>query len=167
MQSQTESAPGATDELSSDAKQLGQSAANRLHGEIDARKGVAAEQAKSVSTAIERAGGELNDAPQWLKSAFEQGARQVQRFADTLENKDSRQIVDDVTSFARNNPGTFLAGCAAAGFAAARVFKAGADNQPAQSLHTGKANFGAQQPPAIGQTTAASVPSSGAGGALV
>jgi hypothetical protein len=146
MQSQTPSASGATDELRSDAKQIGASAANRLHSEIDAGKGTAAEQAKSVSSAIERAGGELNDAPQWLKSAFEQGARQVQRFADTLENKDSRQIVDDVTTFARDNPGTFLAGCAAAGFAAARIFKAGGSST--HSANAGELNYGAQ-PPAV------------------
>ncbi|MDQ3246339.1 MAG: hypothetical protein M3Q52_05520 [Pseudomonadota bacterium] len=129
MQSQSDTTDGATSELRSDAKQLGSTAVNRVHSEIDARKGTAATQAKSVSSAIDRAAGELDDsAPQWLQSAFRQGAEQVQRFADTIEQKDSRQLVDEISNFARNSPGTFLAGCAAAGFAAARIFKAGADS---------------------------------------
>ena len=128
MQSPPENTGGTTGELRQDAKQLGNTASNRIHSEIDARKGNAAEQAKSVSSAIDRAAGELDqDAPQWLKSAFEQGATQVRRFADTLEQKDSRQILRDVQNLARDNPGTFLAGCAALGFAAARVFKAGSN----------------------------------------
>ena len=126
MEPHVQNKGGAGEELRSDAQHLGTAAANRLHGEVDARKGTAANQAKSVSTAIERAAGELDDgSPEWLKSIFTKGAQQVQRFADTLEQKDSRQLMSDVTGFAREHPGTFLAGCAAAGFAAARVLKAG------------------------------------------
>ena len=132
METPSSEGSGTRSELSGDVQQLGSSAANRLHSEVDARKGGAATQARSLSSAIERAGSELDDgAPQWLRSAFQQGATQIQRFADTLEQKDSREILSDVQNLARNNPGTFLAGCAALGFAAARVFKAGAsDNTP-------------------------------------
>ncbi len=134
MQPQSETMSGVGNELLSDAKNVGSSAVNRLHSEVDARKGDAATQAKSVSTAIEQAAGGLDpNAPAWLKSAFEQGAQQVQKFASTLEQKDSRELVSDVSDFARNSPGTFLAACAAAGFAAARIFKAGSsENTPAQ-----------------------------------
>ena len=126
MQTPSESGGGTRDELRADAQQLGSTASNRIHSEIDARKGSAANQAKSVSSAIDRAAGELENSPQWLQSAFQQGATQVRRFAETLEQKDSREILSDVQALARQNPGTFLLGCAAAGFAAARVFKAGA-----------------------------------------
>ena len=131
MNSPPPNEPGLGNELRSDAQDLGSTAKNRIHSELDARKGTAATQAKSVSSAIERAAGELDDgSPQWLRSAFQQGATQIQRFADTLEQKDSREILDDVRSFARDNPTTFLAACAAAGFAASRLFKAGAsENQ--------------------------------------
>ena len=128
MQPQAEAPTGVGEELRSDARHVGASAVNRLHSEVDARKGAAASQAKSVSSAIDRAAGDLDDnAPDWLKSAFRQGAQQVQRFADALEQKDSRQLVGEVSDFARNSPGTFLAACAAAGFAAARLAKAGAE----------------------------------------
>lgn len=134
MQPQSQASGGVGEELRSDAQHVGKSAVNRLHSEVDARKGAAATQAKSVSSAIDRAAGELDgSAPDWLKSAFRQGAQQVQRFAEALEQKDSRQLVGDASNFARSSPGTFLAACAAAGFAAARLAKAGAEeSRPAQ-----------------------------------
>ena len=146
MQSPSENAGGVRSELRSDARQLSTSASNRIHSEIDARKSIAAEQAQSVSSAIQRASSELDDeAPQWLKSAFQQGAQQVQRLADSLEQKDSRQIMSEIQTMARNNPATFLFGCAALGFAAARIIKAGApDSSPAQSRQT-------QLPPVQGE----------------
>ena len=130
MQSQNQgpsNSGGIRTDVRADAERLGSAAGNRLHSELDARKGTAAEQAKSVSSAIGNAADQLDDgAPQWLKSAFQKGAQQVQSFADTLEQKDSRAILRDVQDMARTNPGAFIAGCVALGFVAARVFKAGA-----------------------------------------
>ena len=121
---------GAGSELRSDARQLGSTAANRLHSEVDARKSTAVSQAHSMSSAIGQAADGLDESsPDWLKSAFRQGAQQIQRLADTIEQKDSRQLMSEAQDFARNNPGTFLAACAAVGFAAARVLKAGAEQQ--------------------------------------
>ncbi|MDQ3143576.1 MAG: hypothetical protein M3Q57_01675 [Pseudomonadota bacterium] len=139
--------------MRADVKQVSTTATNRLNQELDTRKGEAADQAKSLSGAIERAAGELDDSsPQWLKSSLEQGAKHIQRFADSLEQKDAKQITNEVRDFARNSPGTFLAACAAAGFAAARVFKAGgeqASNSPTQPGPVGE-----QQQPAFGATGA-------------
>ena len=124
----TSGTSGLGNELRDDAQQITSAAGSRLQSEVDSRKSTVATQAQSVGSAIERAAGELDEeAPQWLKSAFQQGATQVRRFADTLEQKDSREILRDVQTIARENPGTFLAGCAAIGFAAARIFKAGAN----------------------------------------
>jgi hypothetical protein len=135
QQSPTQGTDGAADELRSDAQQLTSKAANRIHSEVDARKGNAAEQAKSVSNAIQTAGGQLDEsAPTWLKSAFQQGADQIQRFAETIEQKDSRQIVNEVQNFARERPALFLSACAAAGFAAARIFKAGGEEQTSRQF---------------------------------
>jgi ElaB/YqjD/DUF883 family membrane-anchored ribosome-binding protein len=139
QQPPTEDTGGAAGELRSDAQQLTSKAANRIHSEVDARKGNAADQAKSVSNAIQTAAGQLDEsAPTWLKSAFQQGADQIQRFAETIEQKDSRQIVNEVQNFARERPALFLGACAAAGFAAARIFKAGGEEEARnQSVQTG------------------------------
>src|SRR5918998_810666 len=135
MQPQNSGAGGAAGELRSDAQQIGSKAPDRLHSEVDARKGTAATQVKSVSKAIQNAAGQLDDgAPAWLRSAFQQAADQFQRFAETLEQKDSRQILDEMQSFARQRPGFFLGACAAAGFAASRVVKAGGERQASQQF---------------------------------
>jgi ElaB/YqjD/DUF883 family membrane-anchored ribosome-binding protein len=132
QQPPSEGQSGTVEELRSDAKHIGSSAANFLHSEADARKGVVADQARSTSSAIQRVASELEEgAPTWLKSIFQQGGDQIQRLADTLEQKDTKQIADEVQSFARERPGMFLGACAVAGFAAARIFKAGADGPSA------------------------------------
>ena len=106
---------------------MGGTAKDRLHSEVDAHKGEGAVQARGLSSALEKTAGELGpDSPAWLKSTLEEGAQRLARLAETVEQKDSRQITRDVQQLARDYPGTFLAGCALAGFAAARVFKAGA-----------------------------------------
>jgi hypothetical protein len=116
------------DELRSDASAVTSSTKQRLHSELDSRKGDAATQAKSLSSALDAAANELSDSPSWLRSAFQHGAQTLQRFADTIEHKDSRQLTRDVQQMAREHPATFLAGCAMAGFAGARVLKAGAED---------------------------------------
>jgi ElaB/YqjD/DUF883 family membrane-anchored ribosome-binding protein len=148
---------GAADELRSDAKHLGNSAANRIHSEVDSRKDGAVEQAKSVSSTVQRVAGELpQDSPEWLKFALRQSADKIQSFADTIERKDSRELMRDAQDFARNNPGTFLAACAAAGFAAARILKAGGEqqngfqgNEPSQlgAIGTPQSDWQQQQQP--------------------
>ena len=132
MEYHSDSNQGVGSELMTDAKGVGTSAVNRLHSEVEARKGDAATQVVAVSLAIERAAGELDDnAPSWLKPALEKGAKQIQLLANSIEQKDSRQLAGEISDFARGSPGTFLSVCAAAGFAAARVFKAGnSENTP-------------------------------------
>jgi hypothetical protein len=121
------------EELRSDAATVTDSAKDRLASEVDVRKGTAADQAKAVSSALDKAAGELSNSPDWLQSAFRQGAQSIQRFADTIDRKDARQLTREVQQFARQNPGTFLGACALAGFAAARVLKAGAEEPSASA----------------------------------
>jgi hypothetical protein len=142
MQQPPIDSPGAVgSELRADAQHMGSSAANFLHGEADTRKGAAAEQARSASSAIQRVAGELDEgAPAWLKSTFQQSADQIQKFADALEQKDSRQLLNEVQTFARERPGAFLGACAAAGFAAARIFKAGGENTSSPNQQSNRAS---------------------------
>lgn len=135
MQPQSQSIKDMGSEIASDAKSIGGKAVDRLHSEVDARKAGVASQAKSVSGAIGQVADALHpDSSNWLKSAVQQGAQQAQKLADAVEHKDSRQIVSDISDFARNSPVTFLGVCVAAGFAAARVLKAGSgEATPSQS----------------------------------
>jgi hypothetical protein len=126
------------EELRGDASTVTDATKQRLFSEADARKGGAATQAKSLSGALDAAADELADSPSWLRSAFHQGAQTLNRFADTLENKDSRQLTRDIQKMARDHPGTFLTGCALAGFAAARVLKAGVEDTSPSGARVGE-----------------------------
>lgn len=67
MEPQSDTSQGIGEELLSDAKGVGSSAANRLHSEVDARKSDAATQVKSVSSAIEQTASSLDPStPAWL-----------------------------------------------------------------------------------------------------
>lgn len=123
------SAGGLGQELRGDAKNLADTATQRLQGEVDARKGGAVSQVQSLSSALGETAQKLgDDTPSWLRSALEQGAQTLEQFAKTVEQKDAQALGRDAQRLARENPGTFLAGCTLAGFLAARVFKAGASS---------------------------------------
>lgn len=130
---QTANSPGSDNpgglgsELKQDAQKLGGVAGERLTKEAETHKGEIASQARSVSGALEKAAGELSgeDTPDWLRSSLRQGAETLQRLADTVERKNPGELVDDLNTLGREHPGAFLGACAVAGFAVARVFKAG------------------------------------------
>lgn len=118
------------DELARDAGRLKDAAKDRAMREAETRKGEASVAAKSASSALDKAASELKqdeDAPEWLASAFEKTASRLERFAGGIENRSPEQIGREVSSFARQNPAAFLAASAAAGFAAARFLRAGAE----------------------------------------
>ncbi|MEW9857052.1 hypothetical protein [Novosphingobium sp. M1R2S20] len=121
---------GIKDELREDTGRVKHAASERLQSEADTRKGQVAGQAHAVSSALNNAAREMgSDTPGWVKSALEQGARSIDQLAQAVEGKDSSQLAGDVQQFARQRPGSFLAGCALLGFAASRVFKAGGAHQ--------------------------------------
>ncbi|HWV12325.1 MAG TPA: hypothetical protein VN110_03430 [Sphingobium sp.] len=152
MQQPPESAGDLREELRGDAQKLTSTAADRLQSEADARKGPAVEQARSVASALNKAAEDLGggQSPSWLKSLFEQGAEQIQRLADTVEQKDSRQLMSDLRQIARDNPTTFLATCAAAGFAASRIFRAEPKAPSSQSFSAPQGGWSEPPNPSTG-----------------
>lgn len=113
--------------LTDEAGALKDKAAGRLAQEADSRKGQVADGMKQVSSALDSAASELggDETPAWLKQGVTKLASAVNSLASELESTDSRELTRKVREFARRSPGTFLGACAAAGFAASRVFTAG------------------------------------------
>ena len=68
-----------------------------------------------------------------MKNALEHGASTLDDLARTIDEKDPAELVEDVKRIARDNPTSFLIGCAALGFTAARIFKSTAS--PASGSH--------------------------------
>src|SRR3546814_9641260 len=104
-------ASGLKEELTSDAKQLGNSAQRRVEEEAEKRKGGIASQAKSVGSALDRAASELDreDSPDWVRSLVRQTAGTVQNLADKLDNKSAGELTEDIRRFGRQQPAMFLA----------------------------------------------------------
>jgi len=120
------------DELSHDASQLKSTATERVQQEADTRKGQAAQIAGSASSALGKAAEQLKqdgNAPDWLGSAMRQAAGSIDRLASEIDGRSVNQLGQQLTGFARSNPGAFLAASAAAGFAAARLLRAGVEHR--------------------------------------
>src|SRR3712207_5166084 len=60
-------------------------------------------------------------APGPARDLIEQGAGRVEEFASFLQNREPADLLDEVRSFARRKPGTFLLGAALAGVLAGRL----------------------------------------------
>lgn len=138
------------DELKQDAEHLRETVADRGKHEAESRKDEAAHAAGAASSALEAAADDLEsnpDAPDWMSSALQQAARKIEGVASQIEGRSIDDIASRVTRFARENPGSFLAASAAAGFAAARVMRAGVDRQRHDHHEGGDRRDGAHYDP--------------------
>lgn len=123
---------GVTEELKHDADRLKGTVGARAKEEAESRKGQAVHVAGSASSALNTAAEDLRsnpDVPDWMASALQQSARKIESLAQHVDGRSIDQLGQDVSDFARRSPGTFLAASAAAGFAAARVLRAGMDKK--------------------------------------
>ena len=68
------------------------------------------------------------DSPEWMAQGLQKVAQQIDRLGGGLEGSSIDDLTNQISRFARENPGTFLAVSAAAGFTAARLLRVGADH---------------------------------------
>lgn len=118
------------DELKSDADRLAGSAKERAGEEAEKRTGEAARAAHCTAGALEDAARHLehaDDGPAWIASAFRSAAGTVDEISNRIEGRSAEDLSRDASRFARERPMAFMAASAAAGFAAARFLRAGAD----------------------------------------
>lgn len=142
-QDQDHPVSGMSEDLKNDAARLKDSLGTRARQEAETRKGQAAHLAGSASTALETAARDLRDnpeAPDWMATALQSAARRIEGLARHVDGRSVDQLGADIAEFARRSPGTFLVASAAAGFAAARVLRAGVDKK----RHAGSEGQGGQ-----------------------
>jgi hypothetical protein len=150
---------GVGSELMQNAARLKDSVGARAKQEAESRMGDAVQVAGSASAALNSAAENLErnpNAPDWMASALQGVARQIDRLAGHVDGRNIDDLGREIAQFARSHPGAFLAASAAAGFAAARVLRAGADKQ-----RHDKADASGDQPVAAGQGYGVSTPTSG------
>ena len=132
MTTTSDTASGLREELGQDTAHLRDTLASRAKREAETGKSKALGLARPATDALGAAADQLRgnpDAPEWMASGLQSVARQIERLASDLEGRSLDDLGRDASRFARDNPGTFLAASAAAGFAAARLLRAGADKK--------------------------------------
>lgn len=107
---------GITERMKQDGKQ-----------KIESTKRSAADQIDQVAHALSRAGEELNQSQPTLANYASQFASTVSRLASRLRDGNMDDLISDTRELARRNPGLFLAGGVALGFALTRFLKASGD----------------------------------------
>ncbi len=143
MQTGSTGSTGTANELKSELKDDGAKLADTAKQQATTiaqdNKGKATDTVKAAASAIDKAADDLqrnDDAPSWLSSAFKQAASSASDLASRVDDKEPRQIADEVSRFAKNSPTAFLAMSAMAGFAASRFLKAGAEHRDTGSSFT-------------------------------
>ncbi|QXI65789.1 hypothetical protein CP157_03581 (plasmid) [Paracoccus marcusii] len=112
--------------------------------EKDLRSGIA-ERAESVAAGLRKAGSEI-DPDSSIATMFDRAAESVSSIADSLNETDPREMIDEVRNFARRQPGAFLGLSALAGFAAARFLRAGSTTSSGFSEKKGIAGSDTSRP---------------------
>src|SRR5690606_36435224 len=98
---------------------------------IESTKRSAADQIDQVARALSRAGQELNQNQPTLANYASQFSSNVSALAARLRDGNLDELISDTRELARRNPGLFLAGGVALGFALSRFLKASANAIPA------------------------------------
>ena len=105
-------------------RQAASQAQSGARARIEREKQDAAATLSSVATTLLNSGLQLRDDRQPMAGEYiERAARQIERAADYVQNKDLREVVSEVEDFARRRPGLFIGSAFAAGLLAARFLK--------------------------------------------
>lgn len=98
---------------------------------VESTKRSAADQIDQVAQALSRAGEELNQNQPTLANYATQFASSVSTLATRLRDGNMDELISDTRELARRNPGLFLLGGVALGFALSRFLKASGDEMQA------------------------------------
>ncbi len=138
---------GVTRAAKDNASQLGDAAMNmannakdKVEAAVSDQKSVGADYIQSIAQAAERAANEFDDELPQAAHYIRQASEQIQGFADTVRERDVRELVGEVQDFARRQPTLFFGGAVLLGFAALRFLKSAAPTSNAPNLTAGSFN---------------------------
>lgn len=132
MTTTSQTASDLREELGQDTAHLAETLKGRAMQSAETFKNKALDVTESATGAIEAAADKLRDnpdAPDWMASGLQKIARQIEQLASDLQGRSMDDMGRQASRLARDNPGTFLAASAAAGFAATRLLRAGAEHK--------------------------------------
>jgi hypothetical protein len=120
------------------AKHVAGEAMSQAQGQIESavseQKSAGANYIGSIAQAAERAAGEFDQSLPIAADYIRQASEQIQGVADTVRDKDLRELLGEVENFARKQPALFFGGALILGFAALRFLKSSAPSSPSASV---------------------------------
>ncbi|RBY79843.1 hypothetical protein DQ238_09420 [Geodermatophilus sp. TF02-6] len=108
-------------ETKNQAQDLVQQGRSQLREQAVSQQQKAAEGLQGVVSQLRGMANGESPAPGPVRDLLEQATDKVEQFADRLQNREPGDLLDDVRSFARRKPGTFLLGAALVGVVAGRL----------------------------------------------
>jgi ElaB/YqjD/DUF883 family membrane-anchored ribosome-binding protein len=138
---EAERASGKAESLAEEAKEragrLFDDTRDRVRSAIDERKEGLAQDVGDFAHALRVSASDLEDHHKaYVAHYVEQAASSVEQIADTLHRQDLGDLVRHAESFARRQPGLFIGGAVAAGFALARFLKSSAERRTIEEPET-------------------------------
>ena len=125
------------DRIQHEAQRLTQEAKAQGEALFQDQKDAVAAQVNGLATALHRTADELQTQNQSAMAQYtQQAAEGIERFSQTLKDRDMGALIGQVESFARNQPGAFIGSAALLGFMAARFLKSSAERHYTPSAHT-------------------------------
>ena len=143
----TQTAKEHASDVGAAASQLAGEARDKVEAAATQQKSKGADYIGAIAGAMNRAAGEFeNEVPQ-AAHYIRQASEQVSGFADTVRQRDVRELLGEVQDFARRQPTLFFGGAVILGFAALRFLKSAT---PAETASNGPTAF-EQRPVTQGQ----------------
>lgn len=127
-------------------KQAASGAADQLNDAAQEKKAVGADYVTGIAEAVRRAAGEFDqDVPQ-AATYIRQAADQISNVAESVKNRNFRELFGTVEEFARKQPTAFLGLTFLAGFAAVRFLKSSGEQNSLATPHEQSASAPQQLP---------------------
>jgi hypothetical protein len=137
----------ATDEVRRQGEEIASSAVEQADRYAEEQKKAGAEHLAGIAQAVERAADDLRDASPELARYAESAASSVNRFSETLKQRNVRELVDDATDFARREPALFFGASVVAGMMLARFLRSHEEpgDRYAGNASSGRSDFASQR----------------------
>jgi hypothetical protein len=120
-------------QLGNTAKELASDATTKAQAALDEQRSLGAQYITSLAGAVERAAGEF-EAPMPMAAQYlRQTAQQIESVANSVENRNIKELVAETEDFARRQPALFFGGAVLLGFAALRFLKSAPDKPSSET----------------------------------
>jgi hypothetical protein len=129
-------------QLGDAAVELANSAKGKVEEAVTQRKSVGADYIGSIAQATGRAAREFEAELPQAAGYIRQASEQIQGVADTVREKDVRELIGEVQDFARSQPTLFFGGAVVLGFAALRFLKSTPPSGSSQATYSFDAGRG-------------------------